>query len=398
VPSTPGTLGVLSTSNTHASLYGGWYPTATWLWGGNTNTGLLNDYSGSVFNPYWGQNGCIAFHGGGHSGYWGNEVTILDLDDLTYKLLADDPSALPTRSLSYITPGVQNDPLFNTTYCEYGDGRPASHHSYQSAAILPPEAGGGPNGSLIRVMSNNAHPVRSVISYMSHRFGFTPGDQDWSRYSLNLGPGGNQAGDGTTAVYDPVRKCFWYHHGNMERASYKLDAATRLHSRTGWASNVATFDYRGSASWVMTYIPERDIVVIAWSRDGDSTLRIAWWSPSTPAAGFLAATLTGDAILKVKAPGMDYVPETGKLVLLCAPNDPSGVYEVTVPATLTSAWTVTRRAFVGLTSMPTTGFPANNGTPVAWLWGKWNYARRLKCFVFKPGGNSPVYVYRPYGV
>ena len=76
----------------------------------------------------------MVFHGGGHSATYDNSVVILDFDDLTFKRLSN-----PSTAWTDTNP----DPLFNTTYCEYGDGQPGSAHTYDALGSSAPRMAEG---------------------------------------------------------------------------------------------------------------------------------------------------------------------------------------------------------------------------------------------------------------
>jgi len=390
VPSTPGTLAILNTTNTFESQNPLVFPPAVWSAkndeGDNGHRGIINDYSGGVYNPYWGSRGCMVFHGGGHSGYWGNQVVILDLDDLTFKRLPNSTTNIPTHSLSYITPGDDHDPLYNGTYAEYGDGRPGSAHTYDSLAILPPDAGGGANGSLVRVISSNVHPNCSGGTGYSHKFDFVT--QDWVRWSTN-GPYGADAG---TSAYDSKRKRFWY-YGNPSSGVWHinyLDATTRTHSQV----SVPGVGFGGKVhSNTMVYDPVRDILVITSVNGNTNQFSLGYLDCANPSSGYQLATMSqlipgSDAL----SYGLSYVPDADKFVLITW-ADANAVYEFTPPSNLSSTWQVTRSPFLGQSSLPWTKITGGTVMP----WKRWSYCTTVKAFVYLPDPDGPAYVYRPGG-
>ena len=370
VPASGGVLGVVTPTNALLSVNDdlpGW----TSAFGK-----IVNDFSGGIYNPYWGRNGCMVFHGGGHAATYDNSVVILDFDDLTFKRLSDPSTAWTDTS---------PDPLFNTTYCEYGDGQPGSAHTYDALGILGPSDGGGENGTLVRVISGAVHVRMSRNSGWSHSFDFAT--RVWTRSSTNALTTGIEPGQAT--AYDSKRKRFWWKAApsSPNGTIRYFDVVAGTHSEVRISSDIA---FVGAPdSMVMGYDPDRDIVVITGSNNG--VFRLAYLSCANPAAGWTIPALSSVPVIKAgwQSP-LSYVPEIGKWIVL-APNSSaqcSGVYEITVPAELTEPWPVKFRPFAGIASMP-----------AAYVAGKrWSYAPAIKSFIWQPSSTSSTYVYRPFGV
>jgi hypothetical protein len=168
----PGEVRTLQTSNTFLSLRGNFLPKWDYAFGK-----IIDDFSGGVYNPYWGRLGAMVFHGGGHSSTYDNSVLILDYNDLAFKRLSQSS---PESSFTH----MGNDPLFNRVACEYADGQPGAGHTYDTLAILPPEHGGSVAGSLIRVSSHAVHVIMSCNTGWSHRFDMTSRHEPWQLDSV----------------------------------------------------------------------------------------------------------------------------------------------------------------------------------------------------------------------
>jgi hypothetical protein len=84
--------------------------------------GVINDWSGGAADEK--RNRLIVW-GGGHRGYFGNEVYALDLDAVSMRRL-NDPSSMD---------GVDTDDC--TSPEAYVDGRPSSRHTYDGLAVFP---------------------------------------------------------------------------------------------------------------------------------------------------------------------------------------------------------------------------------------------------------------------
>jgi hypothetical protein len=83
--------------------------------------GVINDWSGGVADT---KRNRLLIWGGGHHGYYGNELYALDLSQVAMRRL-DDPSDVAGIDFSACTPPEA-----------YADGRPSSRHTYDGLAYL----------------------------------------------------------------------------------------------------------------------------------------------------------------------------------------------------------------------------------------------------------------------
>jgi hypothetical protein len=334
------------------------------------------DFSGGVYNPHWGGDGAMIIHGGGHAATYDNSVVVLDFNDFTFKRLSNPSIAFQD---------LQNDPSFNTTYCEYGDGQPGSAHTYDTLAILPPDAGGGPQGSLMRIASYAVHVKMSLNTGYCHRFDLSQGT--WERFSTNgyesaLDPGGASA-------YDSLRKRFWWFGTpyNVDRARY-LDAVGRFQDEIFYQQGGV--EYAGGLHFdpdciVLRYHPQRDLLIVTGTYQG--SLVVAYLDAVDPVDGWRIADIQGIPVRPGWSHPFDFVAEINRFVML-APADNEAVYEIEVPSNLATPWPVTRRAFGDGKTIPT-----------AYVAGKrWSYAPSIKAFIWLASPEDEVYGYRPFGV
>lgn len=95
---------------------------------------IVNDYSTSVFNPYYGEYGSLVFYGGGHAATNDNSVIglILGKDALTFKRFTNPTPLFGNTSASAGANSVDNGSSYiDNDLCEYTqDGQPVSVHSY----------------------------------------------------------------------------------------------------------------------------------------------------------------------------------------------------------------------------------------------------------------------------
>lgn len=348
---------------------------------------IVDDFSGGVFNPYWGPLGAMVFHGGGHSATFDNSVVILDLNDLTFKRLSNPtPSANGANWIPITGPAQTVDPAFNTTYCEYGDGQPGAAHTYDTLAILPPADGGAPCGSLIRVSSYAVHVNISASTGWAHRFDFQSTamrNGKWVRWSVN-GPT-SYLFPGACSAYDSRRKRFWWIAGLSSQPPMirYLDVATQQQLDIRFLGTARLAPVASPDSATMRYEPERDILVLTCTVGGK--LVLAFLRCASPESGWMVPPLS--AIIPAHPdPSLpfDFVPEADKFVLLTG-ADNSALYDIVPPQDPTLTWSVTRRPLGGI-SIPT--------APVS---GKrWSYAPAVKSFVWMASSSSGVIAYRPF--
>lgn len=383
VPQRAGTLRSLATSNTFASQNGA-------LPGWEQAFGkIVDDYSGGVYNPYWGPLGAMVFHGGGHSATFDNSVVVLDFNDLTFKRLSKPTSSANGAHWRAIGPGAAPaDTAFNAVQCEYGDGQPGAAHTYDTLAILPPQDGGAPCGSLVRVSSHAVHVNLSCNTGWAHRFDFPSTamrDGTWQRYSVN-GPG-NYLFPGACSAYDGKRQRFWWMAGLSSAPPMVryLDAASRQQLEVRYADPAALAPAASPDSMTLRHEPQRDMLVLSCTVG--SQLVLAFLRCDMPQRGWSVAALSHSiAAQPGAAHPFDYVPEADKLVLLSG-ADRQAVYDIAPALDPAQTWAVTRRPL------------GNASLTSAYVAGKrWSYAPAVKSFVWMASSNSGVVAYRPFGV
>ena len=380
VPASGGVAKAVVTANTFLSQNG---KLAGWEYAFGK---IVDDYSGGVFNPYWGPLGAMVFHGGGHAATFDNSVVILDFNDLTFKRLSNPtPSNKGANWISTTGLSQNVDPAFNS-YCEYGDGQPGAGHTYDTLAILPPADGGAPFGSLIRVASFAVHVNLSRSTGWAHRFDFQSTamrNGKWVRWSVN-GPA-NYLFPGACSAYDSRRKRFWW----MAALSYLppmiryLDVATQQQLETPYARTARAAPAADSGSMTLRYDPARDILVLTCTLGGK--LVLAFLRCASPEMGWVVPPLSTSIPAQSGASHpFDFVPEADKFVLLTG-ADNSALYDIKAPQNPTLVWTVTRRPLVGVV------------IPTAHIAGKrWSYAPAVQSFVWMASSSSGVIAYRPF--
>ncbi len=380
-PAVGGAISTVSTANTFLSQNGN---LAGWEYAFGK---IVDDFSGGVFNPYWGPMGAMVFHGGGHSATFDNSVVILDFNDLTFKRLSNPtPSNNGANWISIDDLVHKDDPAFNLTYCEYGDGQPGAGHTYDTLAILPPADGGAPCGSLIRVSSHAVHVNLSRDTGWAHRFDFQSTamrDGKWVRWSVN-GPTSYLA-PGACSAYDARRKRFWWIAAPswLPTMIRYLDVATQQQLDARYADTARPAPAADPDSMTMRYDAERDILVLTCTV-GDQ-LVLAFLRCTAPELGWFVPPLSASIPASSgSSHPFDYVPEAGKFVLLTR-ADNSAVYDIVPQQDPALTWTVTRRPLAG--AVISTAHVAGK---------RWSYAPAFKAFVWMASSSSGVIAYRPF--
>lgn len=98
-------------------------------------SGVFEDWTSGTFAPEFGESGSYVCWGGGHNGYYGNEVYRFDVSTRLWSRMGE-PSPYGGSNIDSIG--------------AYPDGKPAPPHSYQTLGYLSPANGGGTFGSMIQ--------------------------------------------------------------------------------------------------------------------------------------------------------------------------------------------------------------------------------------------------------
>jgi hypothetical protein len=379
-PEQPGTLRVLATRNSFLSQN-------SRLPGWESAFGtLVDDYSGGVFNPYWGRYGAMVFHGGGHSATFDNSVVLLDLNDLAFKRVSNP--TLPQGGRHWadarqLPGGV--DTALDVAHCEYGDGQPGAGHSYDALAILPPDAGGAACGSLLRVASFAVHVNASCNTGWAQRFDFpstTLREGRWRRASGNtlegyLAPGGCSA-------WDSRRQRVWWLASLTSAPGHVryLDVASGQQMQVPLERGAGLAPFAAPDSATLRYDPAHDLLLMTCSVGRDMVL--AYLRCAQPQAGWVVPTLSQHMpSLPNASVGFDRVAPLQTYVLLSA-ADSHAVYALRIPDALAEPWPLVRQPLQRLE------------LPTARVVGKrWSYCEAARCFVWMASSSSPVVAYRP---
>lgn len=338
------------------------------------NRYVIDAFSGGIFNPYYSRNGALILHGGGHGDSGENTVYVFDLDTLRFARVSEPYDDVDRSAKTN----------FDREYGEHPDGSPASAHTYDMLAILPPQADGGPKGSLLRPISLAVLGPSLNIGW-SHAYDFAQGE--WERYSRNHAQASITASGAQMCAFDSKRKRVWYFTGGASRPCY-LDLETRLHvagpgTRSGFGAKADTA--------TMIYVPERDVLIACGTVKGQQ--RIGWFNPAKPEEGWRYAELS-QALPADYTTSIAWSPDTERLYFYTRGHK-MDIYEIALPAVLTDKWTVTWRQILGDVAQRLDWGGRNSGG----LYKRWDYVPALQCFIFMPRARETgVYLYRPHAL
>lgn len=240
------------------------------------NGALWDDFTGAVWNPHIGSYGAMLFHGGGHSATTSyspmldNAVYIWNANTRQWGRMTDPmyPGSVPPfvpYDWGWSVPRV-GDNLTNAdeplrTYGELQANVPASNHSRWLPCILPPEHGGGSQGSLVIPILAAVHITGAGQSTQSHVLdcaaaisaGSANGYTAWSRQG-----GLNPYHDGRcwSACVDTTNGLI-YVSGENSGALSRYNVATATYSNatpSGWSGS-------GFNSRAMVYSPLHQAII-----------------------------------------------------------------------------------------------------------------------------------------
>jgi Big-like domain-containing protein len=300
-----------------------------WLGMGEGIGGLMNDWSSGALDT---QRDRLYVGGGGHNGYFGNEIYSFDLRTMAWGRLTDpDPLAsagaeCPDKAL----------------------GVPCATHTYDGLEYLPPPF------DRFLVVGWDGWPQTTL-------------DLDTNRWEAHPDLPQLGARTGATCAYDPLTRVLWYHAGGGALSYW--DPATGLWTIRGSSESQAY--YRNAV-----VDPHRRLYVgvgmghtVAWTIDALGKF--------VPVGAELATT--GDREIEdVGNPGVEYDPVNDRLVAWKGGGD---VYTLDLDQLV---WT--RHPVVG----EVVATPGNiNGT-----YGRFRYVPSLNVFVVVSGAHENVFVYR----
>jgi hypothetical protein len=311
-------------------------------------TAVIDDWNGGVFASDYGRLGSYAVFGGGHNGYFGNEIYLFDLESRRWRRETDPVEA----------------PVCDQSYGELQDGSPCSAHTYSYLNYHPA------TNSMFEIMSTSNHEVGGGGAPYVHAFDFDA--RTWRRLAPKPTGGAGMA-TGASTAFDPSRGetgVFWYVGAYNQPLGYYDPSADTW---TEFDRFNIEIDHQSAID------PENDFMVTI-----DAYTNDVWVheldSPHAPyTVDTEGLTVTHDH----GGPGFQFYPPAGTFVLWM---DGPIVWELVPPSD--------RRNGVWQWVMHDGGGSAPdanmNGT-----FNRWQWASTIECFIVVNRTTGPVYAYRP---
>jgi hypothetical protein len=370
---------------------------------------IVNDYSGSFVNPWFGEHGALIFFGGGHAATNDNSVVGLVLGDTCRFTRLVDPSPISGRGTDTATLEAnifQNGTAFsNDGWADTKvDQRPVSPHSYGSGDVIGPADGGAVHGSFIRVISGAGGFGGEVAAEAAHQVPFATltGAADgptpsyaWQRLANKPGAAFNKAassniGPPQWSAFVPAQRRVYYVSRN-NRGQRWFDTTTRSYVDGTGAGLTANAD--GPDTGILFHVPTRNLLVFMDRFGGRLRARVCDVSVNQPAWDNNAVTLSTALPLALEWACACWCEDNNRIVLADVAGDSNAAYEITIPQRLGDPWPVERAPFP---AGQTIRFNKES------TYKKWSYNPRVRSIVYMPyaspdAEDDVVYVYRPRG-
>jgi hypothetical protein len=299
---------------------------------------VMDAWSGGTFDST--RNRLIVW-GGGHNDYAGNEVYAFDMTTLTWSRLTN-PS-IPNTSNSGI----------------YGDGTPASRHTYAALAYLPN----------VDRMLNAGGAIYQSGSGNNMTWFFNFSNSTWQRRSDAPSPSNGEC-CGYAAAYDPVTGHFFRSHGD---------------GLSEYDTNANTWTNHGGSSpslYINAAIAPADRLMVAVGGGSYGVAGTYYWRLNPPSGTLTKANTTGDKTVELgAAPGFAWSSAANVFV---GWNGGASVYTLDPK---TWVWTKINPAPANVV-VPTA--PNSRGT-----YGRFQYVPAMNVFVLVNRVNEDVYIYKP---
>jgi len=316
---------------------------------------VIDDWNGGAFATGYGSRGGLVVYGGGHKGYFGNEIYVFDL---------------ATRMWVRVTDPVVN-PICNQSTGELQDGSPCSAHTYDYVDYHPT------TNSFVRLGSSSNHEVGGGGSPKVHLFSF---DQVAWRGGASSDYPVFEGHAGASSAYDPNRDVFWLLPAyNRQFMKYDPNA-------NGGSGRWTPYSiYNIEIDAVSAIDPDRDLFV---TLDTRGTERVIVHDLSNPGATGVTVTTTGDTGMQsFPKPGFEWDPVVNKFVVW---GSGSSVYTLVPPANnwANDTW-VWQRVDAAPTNSVTPSARNSNGT-----YSRFRYAPSVNAYVVINSTTDSVYMYR----
>jgi hypothetical protein len=352
--------------------------------GGQKN--IFITWSGGAFATNFSALGALIAHGGGHKGYYGNEVYAFDLDTLMWERL-NQPWEPEPGARGWIGENAPLGPHGIWEEGEYAPGIPASSHTYGNVVYLPAALAGNRRGCFLRLTGTSNGWYGGGFTGRTHAFDLDT--RRWRRYSVNLTPKEDGGGDANAVCFDPRRKRFWAIGRYYSTITRYLDIPTRT-----WGSVRAPLTGHNTGyNQSGCYHPDLDMfIVIFHPLNETGPLRAKLWGMSCaePERGWVRLAQDGPRP-NGPAPGLEWCPPL-KCMVAYEGRQASRILKLTPPdsSVFTLPWRWEEEEIGG---DPPAG--RNDGGPGHYSRFRW--APKAGCFIWADGVRQPVQAWRPRG-
>jgi len=321
-------------------------------WSANEGqSAVIDDWNGAAFASSYGTKGAMLVWGGGHSGYFGNEVYAFDVGALQWRRLSEP-----------VANGV-----CNYAEAELQDGSPCSSHNYDGLEYHP-----GSNSFVILGAAGSHDGITG--SPRVHLFNL--GTSKWRRGASF--PGGAPWGSAT--AYDAVRDVFWIVPAfNQPFAKYDPDAASGAGQWTTYAT------YNIDTGTVGSIDPTRDLFVVI---DGAYKHQLVVFDLKNPGVGVVVPVSGDTTPLQQPGNGFDWDPVAKAFVAWVSG---SSVYAIRPPTSgdwRTNAWTITRVTPAASNTVTPTARNMNNP------YSHWRYVPAVNAWMIVNRNTDNVFFYK----
>jgi len=370
---------------------------------------IVNDFSTSFKNPYWGFYGGQVFFGGGHAGTNNNMVVVAEYGQtaITFRRVCDPTPWFGTSAAFQTDNATGNaNSRLNTTYFESTiDGKPGSPHSYASGDIIGPDQGGAASGTFIQVIAAAVNYANDGGAVAAHKIDFNDttsaaSTRSWQRVTNSTGTAsfGDWPAPLYTAFVPPQNRIYITPNGPNVQGEVRWFDLTAKTWVIGTGVGFSNGESDGYDSGIKFYVPSRNLLVFMYPLNNQ--LKVQWMDVSR-AQPTLSGTGGGTAVLSQSLAVSDpwsaacWCPLTSRIIMAGVNGVNNAVFEITIPATLTNQWVVTRADLpAGQTLVPPDRVLDRGVT-----WKKFHYDEKVRSIVYfplaSPDGDDTVYVYRP---
>jgi hypothetical protein len=363
--------------------------------GGNERISGAYSFTGMVVARHHGRHGSLVFNSGGHASHFGNFIFVFDLYTRMWKPLGYTPY-----------PADANTPIDGYGNWNGITGAMCSHHSFDNQVYLPPELGGGAEGSLI-MCQIAAGGNATVQSPYSHRF-----DLATKAFSLYAAPSAGDSSNNTVTetptMFDDTRNYLWRVWNTGAAVEYLDPLSTpSVSTPHGTVRRWVRVNVPGGTNFVQgnvgVYCKQLDSIIVmdAEGSATDGNVKIYALRLDNISAGWTVVTQSvpnGYSISKSKS--IEWVPDLKKLAIYTgAPSTgwdqvaSNQVIWLTPPLTWGGSWTWSTETFGGdPAAIDGTGNPA-------FIYKRMRWIPLYKNLVWAHGiFNNGVTLWRPAGI